>query len=776
MATVAFTTYELVDTVVLEYLLQSIELIKWDKKESEKEGIDALKRYMVLPNLTLFKDCVTNGKIKVEYSLDSYGRYKNSNTINGYSYTNMFGAIRNLLCNRYYVDVDIKNCHPVIIYNLCLKYKIEECIMLKKFIYEREDLLKYIVDNNPEGHMNEDRIEGPVMNRDVAKRFTLMFFFGASLNKKMVEFGIDDLPEWFNCFYMELQIIIKKINNLECYKPIVEYVTNKKGNDYSNIRGSIFSHIIQNEERKLFDILKFTLESKGYELGAYIYDGCHVRRSKKKLTAPILRKFSEKLTEYFEIENPIPIELVIKDMEIHNKYLEVSNGFKLYQFYKKQMVDDNIFKINSPLCFHDGRAKTSSCDLPLVSEEKIIKSYRNKGVVEFGYNKPKKFIDVWLDDKFIKSYDKMVFCPNPNSPNFNKSNILNNFEGFEINKYEFNNLPKTQEERKIKCKVLFDYIYKLCNNNVEDITFITNYIASLLSKPWVKTGVMPVFTGKQGQGKTSLYLLLRVIIGDKYCYQTPSLENNIFGKHACGRKDKLLILLDEVCPAESNKYKGLMLTAITSDTMSLEPKGINPFEYDSYENYMGASNNEVPIEVSDSNRRFKMYDTDCCNWGSIDQKEQFFNSLYAIIGSRDIEPDYEILRCFYDYMINVDINNYNFEKYVNGEATVKIIKKPILEEFLNDNLYELYNKNTNYLKEEELKVSGNDLYDLFIKYCERMKLKFLMTGHMFGISIKKYKFLNFNRTNKGIVYIFNIKSYCEFFNYKVTEEPVEIDM
>ena len=99
MSTVAFTTYELVDTVVLEHLIQSIELFKWDKKESEKEGIDALKRYMVLPNLTLFKDCVTNGKIKVEYSLDSYGRYKNSNTINGYSYTNMFGAIRNLLSN-----------------------------------------------------------------------------------------------------------------------------------------------------------------------------------------------------------------------------------------------------------------------------------------------------------------------------------------------------------------------------------------------------------------------------------------------------------------------------------------------------------------------------------------------------------------------------------------------------------------------------------------------------------------------------------------------------
>jgi len=766
----SFTTYEMVDTYNLQYLLNSHKLRQWDATQKTKEYPN---RYDILPNLELFKSCIMDGKIKVEYSLDKFGRYKNSNTINGFSYTNMFGMVRNLLTNKYYVDLDIKNCHPVIIYNLCIKHNIKEYKMLKKFIEEREDLLKYIIDNNQEGHMNEERIEGVVMNRDVAKRFTLMFFFGASLTKKMSEFNINELPEWFNDFYKELQKIIDTINKLECYKPIIDYVKEKKGDNTDNIRGSIFSHIIQNEERMLFDILKFELEKRSYEIGAYIYDGCHIRNN-KELKQPMIKLLNKKLTEYFEIDNALPIELIIKKMEIDNSYLEVENQYKLYQKYKQNLENDSIYKINSPFCFHNGNAKKNSNHMPLISQEELLKIYKNYGDIKMNtMKKPRKFIDMWLDDKFIKTYDKMIFCPNPNDSEYNKSNVLNSFNGFDISKYTYDDLPTTQEERKEYCKEIFEYIKKISNDDDDNITFITNYISSILSKPWKKTRVYPLFKGeKTGVGKTTLFQLLRAIIGSKYCLQTSSLEDKIFGKHAMGRKDKLLILLDELSYNETKKYTEQMKTAITSDTMNIEPKGINAFEYDSYENYLGASNNDIPVELTKENRRIRIFETDMCNYGTADDKKIFFDNLYKIIGDEDNEPNYKVLRCFYEYMLNHDLQNYNFEANVNTESTLKIAKKPIVDEFLNDYLYVLYNKDNNFKEEKELSLKFDELYKEFCKYVEKMKLQNVMSGTLFGTKIKKFNFVDVKRTNKGMLYIFNISEYCKFFDY----DSIEIEM
>jgi len=215
-----------------------------------------------------------------------------------------------------------------------------------------------------------------------------------------------------------------------------------------------------------------------------------------------------------------------------------------------------------------------------------------------------------------------------------------------------------------------------------------------------------------------------------------------------------------------------MKTAITSDTMNIEPKGINAFEYDSYENYLGASNNDIPVELTKENRRIRIFETDQCNYGTSDEKKIFFDNLYKIIGDEDNEPNYKVLRCFYEYMLNHDLNNYNFEANVNTESTLKIAKKPIVDEFLSDYLYILYNKDNNFKEEKELSLKFDELYKEFCKYVERMKIQNVMSGTLFGTKIKKFDFVDVKRTNKGMVYNFNISEYCKFFDY----DSIEIDM
>ena len=359
----SFTTYELVDMENLECLLHSLKLNEWDKQQQLQQIQDKannkikLNYHIQLPNLEKFSNCIVDNKIAITYTLDKFGRYKNKNELEiGFSYTNMFSVIRNLLTKQYYIDLDIVNCHPVIIYNLCLRHNIS-CERLKDFIENREEILEYIVDNNENGSWNEERIESNnEMNRDIAKRFCLMFFFGASLKKKMnefniedIEFELNDISNWFMKFYDELTKIINSINNLDSYKEIVDYVKEKKDDDINNLRGSIFSHIIQNEERKLFDILKYNLEKRGFELGAYIYDGCHIRND-KVLKQPVINLLSQKLTESFNLVNAMPILLKVKDMDINETFLNTDCDFRTYKLKKKHLEEnDKVFKVLSPV-------------------------------------------------------------------------------------------------------------------------------------------------------------------------------------------------------------------------------------------------------------------------------------------------------------------------------------------------------------------------------------------------------------------------------------------
>ena len=113
------------------------------------------------------------------------------------------------------------------------------------------------------------------------------------------------------------------------------------------------------------------LIKNGYELGAYIYDGCHIRNN-KELKHPIIDLLNCKLTNHFNIENPLLIELIIKKMDLDKSYLDVENQYKLYQKYKKDLENDDIFKINSPFCFHNGNAKKNSNHMPLISQEELV--------------------------------------------------------------------------------------------------------------------------------------------------------------------------------------------------------------------------------------------------------------------------------------------------------------------------------------------------------------------------------------------------------------------
>lgn len=141
----SFSSFERVDISNLQALCHSKKLQEWDnknfpseKEKTEIEEIETQNKDFLRHQINCIKKYAEiatplNGKIEITYIYEKFGRLKNINPYNkSYSYTNMFGEIRNLLAYRDNIDIDMVNCHFRLFYNKCILNDIQ-CKNLKKY-------------------------------------------------------------------------------------------------------------------------------------------------------------------------------------------------------------------------------------------------------------------------------------------------------------------------------------------------------------------------------------------------------------------------------------------------------------------------------------------------------------------------------------------------------------------------------------------------------------------------------------------------------------------
>lgn len=98
-----------------------------------------------LPEKYLYKS--ENGRCETKYK---FGKGTTDGRLfaeGGVSLQSFCREIRHTIANEYYCDIDIVNCHPVILYHLCVKHGIR-CEFLKLYIDNREAIIKEIVKAN----------------------------------------------------------------------------------------------------------------------------------------------------------------------------------------------------------------------------------------------------------------------------------------------------------------------------------------------------------------------------------------------------------------------------------------------------------------------------------------------------------------------------------------------------------------------------------------------------------------------------------------------------
>lgn len=317
----------------------------------------------------------------------------------------------------------------------------------------------------------------------------------------------------------------------------------------------------------------------------------------------------------------------------------------------------------------------------------------------------------------LHNYDFIPYNPE-HVPSFTEP-TFNTFRGFNV---------KFEKDFKVDMKVIepiTNHIKILANYEDKSYKYIVNYMSKIIKEPNKKTGICMVFMSDQGAGKTSFWEWYnREIIGKEWTL-TLSNNENIFRNFNAEMQNKLVTILDEAQLDGSYKKKSDQLKSLISQNfIRIEYKGLDPVTMNDRNNYIILTNNDFPVKVEQSDRRFavfRMSNEKCGNNDYFDELNEAFR-------------DDNVKKHFFHYLLQNDISKFIPERDIpNTEAKIELKKEscPTPIKFA----LELYKNGIKMpyegdrLLEEGLKtpskVNTSDLYkcykDFIIKKCPNDK-------------------------------------------------------
>lgn len=323
----------------------------------------------------------------------------------------------------------------------------------------------------------------------------------------------------------------------------------------------------------------------------------------------------------------------------------------------------------------------------------------------FGFD----FLNKYSRDDDKNYYDTVDFIPNHDFKEQTEGmKTFNMFKGFEIQKYTpKNNINRTEEF----IKVFKDHINNLCNYEEASYNMLEQWIAHIILNPNKRSLICIVLQGIEGTGKTSLYELIRSIMGDSFCYSTARPEKTIFERFNSCLKNKILVNLNE--PNFNSFKEGFdeFKSLITDNKFSLEEKGRAKIELSNYMWFIITTNTEMLFNLSTTDRRFYFVKTSDKLAGNV----TYFNKLNECFIDKDFQ--YTI----FNYLKEVFNPNYDFQHVQRTNKTqyhqllVEGSKNPFfqfLQEFIEDDEY-----NTYINDDGAYEIMPKKIVDIYKKYC-----------------------------------------------------------
>jgi hypothetical protein len=463
--------------------------------------------------------------------------------------------LRAALAGRYYWDIDIANAMPTLLVQYCERNG-WVCPALKRYVETREEVL-------------EELMSQLGIQRWEAKERIVALYNGGS-SEGLTRFIVQELAP-------EALLLRKNVWNAN--SEVLKWLKN-----HPNQTGKGMAWVYQTEERKVLLAMEAAFAKRGRSMDVYIHDGGLVRKKdgESELPARTLREVEEEVRE----TTGYSVRLVVKPME--TTYERTGDSEGEYAEKKKAWEETGWkgavwFKLRHPPCFvalsPDGTVEQmSKSDLLQNEEDNVLAS-------------GDPFLKRWLPDPTKREYQKLVFAPKQEPP----TGCFNLFQGFA-------NLPAEGDTS------AYQTCLRIVSGNDDQVfAYIENWLAHILQRPSVKTKVAIVVQGEQGAGKDTFFDAVGDnIFGKQYYLSTNTPENDIFAKFNARAGHKILVKFEEANfqtnKENADKLKGL----ITSTHGRIEKKGHDPIELEDFTNIVMTTNNEIPVVIEDTDRRFML--------------------------------------------------------------------------------------------------------------------------------------------------------------------------
>ena len=216
--------------------------------------------------------------------------------------------------------------------------------------------------------------------------------------------------------------------------------------------------------------------------------------------------------------------------------------------------------------------------------------------------KPKRvhFGHWWLRDPSAPTFDRVVFNPRPygtprvDAPDAAGAREFNTYTGPDISRHDASSAdPQVAQP-------LLDHIRRIwCRDDEVVYTYVLNWLASVVQRPWHKLGVAILLQGEQGSGKGCVVEFIKNILGDSF--KAVHRPDEVLGSFNTALLGTSLLFLDEMFWGGDKKLAGSWKALITESVHQINQKYLPVISQSSCHNVIVASNNAhlAPVELND---------------------------------------------------------------------------------------------------------------------------------------------------------------------------------
>lgn len=532
----------------------------WDRRKELDPGQVAILQSLWNNKKKSSIEClqtITYSLSKKKPGLLGYGRFYGTKG----SLETLERECRGTLCKDYYHDIDIVNCHPVLLEQYAHTVHKKDLPEVGKLCMNREEFLKAVGGT-----------------RDEAKDEIIKIIYGA-VNK------IDTL----GTLAAEIREFCKYLATLTVFTELLTYCKSQKE---KSTYGALLSYILQTEERKCMLSMKASLESRGWSVDVLAYDGVMVRRREGADLEADMRAAEKQILvdtgytvqllekHFVSYDVPLASEEIVKGIT-RETYTEMKTRFEETNFY--------YAPTNEMISVTGNQLQRMSLEH---AREDFSASWRFKHSTKFEDYTP--FFDVWRKDETRRRITKIQMEPSDDPSIFVMPP-----------RFAWREQVDDDGDSGATAIQIFQELFKLMGSGeAEQQTYLLNWLAHLVQKPFDLPGVALIISGLKGCGKDTLFdFLLQFVIGQDYSFNYGSNEQ-FFDSHDTGRQGKFLCKLEEanrgICLRNADKLKSL----ITNTTEVFNPKCQKAICFPNYNRFVFTTNGACPVEMSDGERRF----------------------------------------------------------------------------------------------------------------------------------------------------------------------------